>query len=454
MKMESYNPATGEVVARYNALEAKEVEKAIRAAQTAYIGWRKLRFEERAPFFIRLADRLFEQKAELGRLAALEMGKPIRQAMSEVEKCAGVCRYYAEKSAVILNNEMVDTDAHESFVRFDPLGIILAVMPWNFPFWQVLRFAAPSLMAGNVALLKHASNVPGCASAIDRLFREAGFPDGVFRALLIDAGTAARLAEDSRIKAVTLTGSEGAGRSLGEASGKGLKPIVLELGGSDPFIVLNDADLDLCLSIAVPARIQNNGQSCIAAKRFILVESIAERFTVGLIQALKKLKTGDPMDETTDLGPLARPDLAVELERQVRKSIADGARIIWRDGEYKKESAFYPVTVLDDVKPGMPAYEEELFGPVFSLIRAADENEAVRIANDTHFGLGASLWTTDREKGKRIAADIDAGMVFINAMVRSDPRLPFGGVKLSGFGRELSHFGIREFVNIKTVWVD
>jgi succinate-semialdehyde dehydrogenase/glutarate-semialdehyde dehydrogenase len=377
------------------------------------------------------------------------------QAEAEIDKCATVCVHYAENAEKILLPENVVIDGGSSYVRFDPLGLILAVMPWNFPFWQVFRFAAPALMAGNVCLLKHSSNVPGCAQAIGDIFRKAGFPEHVFTGLRIGSGLVESLIAHPLIAAVTLTGSEEAGRNIAELAGRNLKKVVLELGGSDPFIVLADAPMETCLPTAVNARMINNGQSCIAAKRFIVETNILDRFRSGFVAAIANLKVGDPLDKNNDLGPLARADLVDELERQVNESVRLGARVLTGGKPLRDRPGFYfQPTVLGDVRPGMPAYDEELFGPVAALISAKDAEDAVRIANDTPFGLGASIWTNDRSQGEKMAAQIEAGMVFINGLVRSDPRWPFGGIKRSGYGRELSHYGIKEFVNIKTVVIN
>jgi succinate-semialdehyde dehydrogenase/glutarate-semialdehyde dehydrogenase len=383
-----------------------------------------------------------------------EMGKTIKSAIAEVEKCTLVCRYYAENAAECLADVAVATDASKSFVRYQPLGTILAVMPWNFPFWQVFRFAAPALMAGNVGVLKHASNVPQCALAIEEIFREAGFPEGVFQTLLITADQVAIVINDSRVKAATLTGSEPAGESLASAAGKQLKKTVLELGGSDPFIVLKSADLETAVSTAVAARMLNNGQSCIAAKRFIIEESIADEFEGRLVEKFQTLKVGDPMDEHTDIGPLATPGILEDLDKQVQVCIEKGSKVLIGGKRLADcPGNFYLPTILTDFPAGAPAYQEEFFGPVALLFRVADIEEAIKLANSTSFGLGASAWTKDEEQANRLIDEIEAGAVFINGMVKSDPRLPFGGIKRSGYGRELGIQGIHEFVNIKTVWV-
>jgi succinate-semialdehyde dehydrogenase/glutarate-semialdehyde dehydrogenase len=400
-----------------------------------------------------LARLLRRSSGDLGRLATREMGKTRASAVAEVEKCAWVCEYYAENGTGLLQPEVVATDASASYVRFDPLGIILAVMPWNFPFWQVMRFAAPALAAGNVGLLKHASNVPKCAQAIEDAFSAAGFPAGVFQNLRIGSSAVERIIRDPRIKAATLTGSEFAGSQVAMQCGSAVKKTVLELGGSDPFVVLADADLEAAVGGAVASRYQANGQSCIAAKRFVLVEEIAEQFVDRFKQRVESLTVGDPLDPATDIGPLATPQIVEETERQVERSVALGARIVTGGCRRTGPGYFYLPTILAGVKKGMPAYEEEVFGPVAACITVANDDEALRVANDTAFGLGASVWTRDLAKGEAMAGKIQAGSVFINAMVKSDPRLPFGGVGLSGYGRELSHYGLKEWVNIKTVWI-
>jgi succinate-semialdehyde dehydrogenase/glutarate-semialdehyde dehydrogenase len=404
---------------------------------------------------MRGAARILRDRArEFGELMTREMGKPIAGGVSEAEKCAWVCDYYAEHAEAFLADQEVEADAGRSFVTFRPIGVVLAVMPWNFPFWQVFRFAAPNLMAGNAGVLKHASNVPGCALAIENIFREAGFPEGLFGSLLIPGGRVAGVIEHPLVRAVTLTGSTPAGKAVAAKAGEVLKKTVLELGGSDPYVILEDADLDSAATTCATARLINSGQSCIAAKRFIVVEAVREAFEERFLQAMRAAKMGDPMEEDTVVGPQARDDLRDELHHQVVQSIEAGARCTLGGQIPPGPGAFYPATILTDVGPGMPAYHEELFGPVASIIPAKDEAEALRVANDTSFGLGAAVFTRDVEKGTRIAAEeLEAGACFVNAFVRSDPRLPFGGVKESGYGRELSPFGILEFVNIKTVWV-
>ena len=452
MPLQSINPATGRLLEIFDSQSWAQAEAALEKTWQAFLSWRQSGFSERRGLLLLAAQTLEKEKKDLARLISAEMGKPILQAISEIEKCAMVCVHYAENAEKILAPEVIAADARASYVRFDPLGPILAVMPWNFPFWQVFRFAAPALMAGNVCLLKHSSNVPGCAQRIDDIFRQAGFPEHVFTVLRIGSDLVKTLIAHPSLSAVTLTGSEQAGRQVAEQAGRNLKKIVLELGGSDPFIVLADAPMEICLPTAVNARMINNGQSCIAAKRFIVETKILDRFRSEFVTAVSALKVGDPLDESNDLGPLARADLLDELEHQVQESVRRGARILTGGKRLRDRPGFYfQPTVLGDVRPGMPAYDEELFGPVAALISARDAEDAVRIANDTPFGLGASIWTRDLDQAEKLAAAIEAGMVFINGLVKSDPRLPFGGVKRSGFGRELSHYGIKEFVNIKTV---
>ena len=452
MPLQSINPATGKLLKNWAEHSVAQVDDYAVKAHEAFCGWRRSGFSERSRLLLLAAQILEKEKKDLARLMSAEMGKPILQAISEIEKCALACVYYAEHAEKILAPEAVAANAMASYVRFDPLGSILAVMPWNFPFWQVFRFAAPALMAGNVCLLKHSSNVQGCAAAIEEIFHQAGFPAHVFVNLRIGSAKVAALIAHPLVRAVTLTGSEQAGRQVAEQAGRNLKKVVLELGGSDPFIVLADAPMEICLPTAVNARMINNGQSCIAAKRFIIEAKILDRFQTEFVAGVSALKVGDPLDESNDLGPLARADLVDELERQVQESVRRGARILIGGKRLSDRPGFYfQPTVLGDVRPGMPAYDEELFGPVAALISARDAENALRIANDTPFGLGASIWTKNLVLAEKLAADIEAGMVFVNGLVRSDPRLPFGGVKRSGFGRELSHYGIKEFVNIKTV---
>jgi succinate-semialdehyde dehydrogenase/glutarate-semialdehyde dehydrogenase len=450
MAIASVNPATGETIRTFEALNDASIDEALARSERALRVNRSRGFHERAIRMRRAGEILEKRRNELGRLITIEMGKPIKAAVAEVAKCANACRYYAEHAEGYLSDEHVKTDARESFIRYEPMGTILAVMPWNFPFWQVFRFAAPALMAGNAAVLKHASNVPQCALAIEDVFREAGFADHEFQTLLIGSGQVERVIADDRVKAVTLTGSEPAGASVASIAARHIKKAVLELGGSDPFIVMPSASMEDAVSTAVKARIVNNGQSCIAAKRFIIHESIADEFEERFVAAMEALNVGDPLDESTDVGPLATPRIAGDIEKQVRDSVAAGARLLTggkRDGNY------YSPTVLAGIPPNAPAARDETFGPVASLFRVKDVAEAIAVANDSPFGLGASVWTNDRAEADRFVDAIETGQVFINAMVASDPRVPFGGVKHSGFGRELGAYGIREFVNVKTVWI-
>ncbi|HUF68447.1 MAG TPA: NAD-dependent succinate-semialdehyde dehydrogenase [Longimicrobiales bacterium] len=454
MKIESINPATGEVIESHEAITARQLGTRIRASERAYREWRETSFDERASLMRRAGELLRERAPELGRLMALEMGKPVAAGRAEADKCAWVCDYYADNAEQFLEPEYVGTDASRSYVAFRPIGPVLAVMPWNFPFWQVFRFAAPALMAGNVGLLKHASNVPGCALAIERIFRDAGFPDDTFIALLIETKHTKNAIRNPRVAAVTLTGSTGAGRVVAKTAGDRLKKSVLELGGSDPYMILEDADLERAVESCVTSRLINSGQSCIAAKRFIVVEPVREEFTRRFVERMRMAKVGDPLTEGNDLGPLARHDLRDELHDQVRASVDAGADCLLGGDIPDGPGAYYPPTVLANVQKGSPAWDDEMFGPVASIIPAEDEKMAVAIANDSVFGLGAAVFTRDVERGERIARDdLEAGCCFVNAFVKSDPRLPFGGIKESGFGRELSHYGIREFVNIKTVYV-
>ncbi len=451
MALRSINPATGELLESFSEQTAEEVKAAVKKAHQAFTSWSGLDMKRRSAPLRKAAAVLRAEKTALARMMSEEMGKPVLQASAEVDKCALVCEYYAEHGPAMLRPERIASDAADSFVRFDPLGVILAVMPWNFPLWQVFRFAAPALLAGNTCLLKHASGVSRCAARIEEVFRRAAFPAHVFTALRIGSAQVEALLALPQVRAVTLTGSDAAGRAVAAAAGRHLKKSVLELGGSDPFIVLADAPLSPCVAAAVSSRMINSGQSCIAAKRFIVVGAIYSRFRRAFTAAVAGLKTGNPLDESNDLGPLARADLVDELERQVRESVRLGAAVLAGGNRIKGPGFFFQPTVLEGVRPGMPAYDEELFGPVAALIRADDEEDALRIANDTPFGLGASIWTANREKAEALAARVEAGSVFINGMVKSDPRLPFGGIKMSGFGRELSSYGIKEFVNIKTV---
>ncbi len=453
MSLVSRNPATGEVFGTFEELTDAEIDARLAKAQKAFELWRDVSFVERKAKMLKLAGYLKANSRSLGELATREMGKPIKAAVGEVEKCAWACEYYAEHAEKILAPEPIETDAGKSYARFDPIGVVLAVMPWNFPFWQVMRFAAPAAMAGNVGVLKHASNVPQCAATIEKAFLEAGFPEGVFQNLAIGAAKVERVIRDPRVVAVTLTGSEPAGSKVASLAGSLIKKTVLELGGSDPFIILEDADVEQVVLVATTARVQNNGQSCIAAKRFIVAKKIADKFLVAFKHHFENLKVGDPLDETVQVGPLASENGLKDIEAQVQKSVAMGAKIVTGGKRVGTRGYFYAPTILTDLKPGMPAYSEELFAPVASVIVVKDEEEAVQVANATEFGLGAALWTTDLARAERLAAKIEAGCIFVNGMVKSDPRLPFGGVKKSGYGRELSDYGIKEFVNIKSVWI-
>jgi succinate-semialdehyde dehydrogenase/glutarate-semialdehyde dehydrogenase len=453
MAIETINPATGERLCQYPALTDREIDDKLDVAHRAARSWRYAAIEERTSVLRRAGELLDERVIEYGRLMTLEMGKPIRAAIDEAKKCATACHFYADHAGEFLADEMVEAKNERSYVAFEPLGVVLAVMPWNFPFWQVIRFAAPAIAAGNVGLLKHASNVPQCALAIEQLFVEAGAPGGVFQTLLIGSEAVARILADDRVAAATLTGSEAAGSSVASIAGKHIKKTVLELGGSDPFIVMPSADLDTAVKTAVTARTINNGQSCIAAKRFIVAEPIADRFTDAFVDQLRALVVGDPMDERTNIGPLATAQIRQDLHDQVSRATAAGAKV--RLGGRARDGAgfFYEPTVLTDVSSDSPALNEETFGPVAAVVRARDVDHAIEIANDSRFGLGAAAWTRDASEIERFARGLAAGTVVINGMVASDPRFPFGGVKKSGYGRELSQFGIREFVNIKTVRV-
>ena len=449
----SINPATGETLRTFEPLTDGELEDRIARADAAWRKYRHTSFADRRRWLSAAAAILESEMGALGRTMTLEMGKPIATARAEAAKCALACRYYVEHGERLLADEPVDAGAGRSFIRYQPIGPVLAVMPWNFPFWQVFRFAAPALMAGNVGLLKHASNVPQCALAIEDVIRRAGFPPDVFQTLLIGPQAVARVLDDERVKAASLTGSEPAGAEVASRAGRRIKKTVLELGGSDPFVVTPHANLDAAVKTAVEARAINNGQSCIAAKRFIVDERIAPEFERRFVAGMQALKIGDPMDESTQLGPLATPGILDGLDEQVRKSVAMGARLLTGGQRVDRPGNFYAPTVLADVPVNSPAYREELFGPVAVVLRARDLDDAIRLANDTEFGLGASAWTTDTEEQRQLIDEIEAGMVFVNGMVASDPRLPFGGVKHSGYGRELSGYGIREFVNVKTVKV-
>lgn len=451
--MHSINPATGELLRSFAPHSAAQIEEALQGAAAVFRQWRRTSFEERAPLMHKAADLLRRDLPRLAGIITAEMGKPIVEAEAEIEKCASACAYYAENSERLLADEARVSTAAESYIQYTPLGVILAIMPWNFPFWQVFRFAAPALMAGNTAILKHASNVPLCALAIEDIFRKARFPEGSFRALLVPGSAVAPLIESSQIAAVTLTGSEAAGSSAAACAGRALKKTVLELGGSDPFIVLEDADLEAAARVGVRARYQNTGQSCIAAKRFLVVASVWNEYLERFLTEVRALKMGNPVERDIRIGPLARPDLLDDLDRQVRASVALGARLLLGGERLGGRGNFYHPTVLTEVPPDAPAGCEEVFGPVAALMRVRDAEEAVRIANNSPYGLGSNVWTADIARARLLARDIEAGQVFINGMVMSDPRLPFGGVKRSGYGRELSEFGIREFVNIQTVWI-
>jgi succinate-semialdehyde dehydrogenase/glutarate-semialdehyde dehydrogenase len=454
MAIATVNPATGQLMKTFDALTDAEIEVKLQKAADTFSKYRHVPFSERARMMMKAADIIERDKEKFAQMMTMEMGKTLRSAVDEAVKCASVCRYYAENAERFLADEVVETSASRSYIRYQPLGAVLAIMPWNFPFWQVLRFAAPALMAGNVGLLKHASIVPQCALMIEDIFRRAGFPDGAFQTLLIGSQKVERILDDSRVMAATLTGSEGAGVQVGMAAAKRIKKVVLELGGSDPFIVMPSANLEAAVSTAVKARIFNNGQSCIAAKRFIVAEKIADEFERKFVSKMEALKVGDPFEEQTELGPLATADGVTDLERDVQKSVRAGARVLTGGKPLNRPGNFYAPTVLTDIPEDSPAYKEELFGPVASVFRAKDVDDAIRIANDSRFGLGASAWTNDPTERERFINDLEAGMVFINRMVASDPRIPFGGVKWSGHGRELGAHGIREFTNIKTVWIE
>jgi len=453
MAIATINPATGELIKKFDALTDVQIEEKVRLADETFPKFRALSFSERGKMMRKAADLLEAQKEELAKLMTLEMGKTYRSAVDEAVKCAWACRYYADNAEKFLADELIETNAKKSFVRYQPMGIILVIMPWNYPFWQVFRFIAPGLMAGNVGLLKHASNVPQCALKVEELLIEAGFPKGAFQTLLIGSNKVDALLADPRIEAATLTGSEGAGIQVGAGAASRIKKVVLELGGSDPFIVMPSANLDEAVATGVKARTLNNGQSCIAAKRFIVAEQIADEFEKKFVEKMKSLKLGDPFLETTDVGPLANADAVESLDADVQKSIAAGAKVLTGGKPADMKGCFYLPTVLTNIPKDSPAYAEELFGPVASLFRVKNIQEAIHVANDCRFGLGASAWTNDPAEQEKFINELEAGMVFINQMVASDPRVPFGGVKRSGYGRELSTYGIREFANVKTVWV-
>jgi succinate-semialdehyde dehydrogenase / glutarate-semialdehyde dehydrogenase len=453
MSIQTINPTTGEVLETFEPFNQDQINEALGQAHQAYLKWRTATFAERAKHLHSVASYLRDHKTELAQLAVLEMGKTITEAAAEVEKCAWNCDYFAENAGRFLADEKVATNATESYIAFRPLGVVLAVMPWNFPYWQVFRFAAPALMAGNTAVLKHASNVSGVALKIERIFQEAGLPQGVLRTVLVPGSETRKLIADPRIAAVTLTGSEAAGVEVAANSGHVLKKTVLELGGSDAFIVLEDADLDQAAQVGITARFQNNGQSCIAAKRFIVVDAVAEAFERKFVDAASKLRLGDPLDFETQVGPVARDDLREALDRQVRDSVKMGARVLIGGKPLEGKGYFYAPTIVSGVTPEMPMFREETFGPAAAVIHARNAEHAIELANDSEFGLSCNLWTRNIEQARELAARIEAGGCFINGMTASDPRLPFGGVKHSGYGRELSSFGIQEFVNVQTVWI-
>jgi len=451
MSFTSINPYTQKKVKSYSALSAPALDQKLKKADRTFRDWSALSLEERMAYFRKLATYLRDNKQRYGELMTAEMGKTLKESMAEVEKCAVGCEYYLEKAPQFLADEAVESDATRSFIAYQPLGAILAVMPWNFPFWQVFRFAIPALLVGNVGLLKHAANVSGCSLAIEEIFRACDFPDGAFQALLIESKTVETVLKDPRVKAVSLTGSEKAGASVASIAGSQIKKSVMELGGSDALIVLADADLDKAAQVAVQSRMQNAGQSCIAAKRFIVEKSVKNEFTDRVLEHIRAIKQGDPTREETTMGPLARIDLAEAIERQCTESVQQGARLL--EGGQRDGCNLQPI-LLDRVKPGMTAFDQETFGPLAVVIEAKNEADAVKLANQSNYGLGSALWTRDLDKADRLARQIEAGSVFVNSLMRSDPRVPFGGVKLSGFGRELSEAGLKEFVNIKTVWVD
>jgi len=453
MSIATINPATGQTVRTFSPISESELDARLQCASDAFYRYRRTPIRERLRLLQRAADILESEKEQFGRLMVTEMGKTLKAAVEEAAKCAWGCRYYVENAERFLAEEVIETNATRSFIAYQPLGPILAVMPWNFPFWQVFRFAAPALAAGNVGLLKHASNVPQCALAIEDIFRRAGYAEGCFQTLLIETERVRRVIDDPRVVAVTLTGSMGAGSQVATAAGKQIKKTVLELGGSDPFIVLPDCNLDVAARTAVRARTINNGQSCIAAKRFIAVGAVADEFERRLVAGIQSLRVGDPLDPATDVGPLANEAQVATLTDQIDRSIQAGARLLTGGHALNRPGFYFAPGVLTDIAPDSPAYREEVFGPIALFFRASDLDAAIRIANDSSFGLGASAWTNDPQARDRLVAELDAGMVFINGMVASDPRLPFGGVKQSGYGRELSGYGLREFLNIKAVWI-
>lgn len=451
--MKSINPYNNQLIKEYTSYTPAEVESILESVNQDWQSWKNTEIKERAALMSKVSDVLLEGRDEYAKVMSLEMGKVIREARAEIDKCALLCRYYAESTEEILADRIVETDYSKSLIAHQPIGIVLAVMPWNFPYWQVMRFAVPCLMSGNAGVLKHASNVQGCGLMVEEIFRKAGFPDNIFRTLVIPSKQVEAVVTNPLVKAVTLTGSEPAGMSVASTAGKQLKKSVMELGGSDPFIVLDDADVDKAAEVSVTSRCLNVGQVCIAAKRFIVVESVAEEFIKKHAEKMAALVMGDPLDENTQLAPMSRPEFVEDIHAQVEKSVAKGARLVTGGKKMDSDGYFYPATVLADVKKGMPAYDEETFGPVSAIITVKDEAEAIRIANDTEFGLGASVWTQNQERGEKVARQVDAGMVFVNSMVASNPKLPFGGIKRSGYGRECSEQGLKEFVNIKTICI-
>lgn len=454
MTLTAINPANGETIEIYQETPVAEVMKRVESAHQAFTAWKEMAISQRAGLMKGASRILIENKEEYAKIMSMEMGKPVRQGRAEIEKCAWVCEYYANNALQMLQPEKVETDASNSFISFQPLGVILAIMPWNYPFWQVFRFAAPGLMAGNAAVLKHASNVPGCSLAIEDVFKKAGFPEHLFQNLLISAEQIKHVMEHPLIRAVTLTGSNFAGQAVAASAGKLLKKSVLELGGSDPYIILEDADIESAAKTCVESRLLNSGQSCISAKRFVVVEAVRRQFENIFVEHMRVKKMGNPLEENVDIGPQARFDLRDNLHLQVTQSIEKGAKCLLGGEIPKGKGAFYPATVLSDVRKDMPAYDEEVFGPVGAIISVKDEREAIQVANDSSFGLGAAVFTGDIKRGERIATyELEAGCCFVNAFVKSDPRLPFGGIKSSGYGRELSHYGIKEFVNIKTIYI-
>ncbi|MBU0942084.1 MAG: NAD-dependent succinate-semialdehyde dehydrogenase [Bacteroidetes bacterium] len=448
------NPATGEEITKYERLTSTEVRDKITISKEAYSLWKQKSYEERAVLMHKLADVLDQNKEEYAQLATREMGKVIGQSRKEIEKCAWICRYYADTTSSLLADEIVPTEATKSYVTFQPIGVVLAVMPWNFPFYQVIRFAVPALMAGNTGVLKHATNVQGCALALEKAFLKAGFPEGAFSNLNIDSKQVKEVIENKNIVAVTLTGSDPAGRSVASIAGQNLKKTVMELGGSDAYIILEDTNLEEVTDLATLGRLQNNGQTCIASKRFVVLDAIYDKFLSLYTQKMKAAKMGEPTDETSYYGPMARIDLRDELHEQVLKTVAQGGKLILGGYIPDQKGAYYPATILADLKPGMEGFDNELFGPVASVIRAKDDQEAIKLANNSQFGLGSGVLTANKERGEKIALQLEAGSSFVNKLVVSDPRLPFGGVKNSGYGRELAAYGIREFVNTKTIWID